>query len=160
MRRTLLGRRYVVAVIATAGVLVTFAVTIATNSSNLLGVIIYTPGVMLIGVDAGVLAGIAAGGAAGVFWLLAEHADSVHPNVSQTVVRFAVLCVLGLGSGFVGNLLRTSESRRATTLARQRALLDATIDGICLTDVDGNILILNEPLVRMATDLGMPAEGT
>ncbi|MGH2972616.1 MAG: sensor histidine kinase, partial [Gaiellaceae bacterium] len=42
----------------------------------------------------------------------------------------------------------------------QRALLDATIDGICLTDVDGNILILNEPLVRMATDLGMPAEGT
>ncbi|HKT43164.1 MAG TPA: ATP-binding protein, partial [Gaiellaceae bacterium] len=70
------------------------------------------------------------------------------------------LVVLGFGSAVVGNLLRTSESRRASTMARQRALLDATIDGICLTDVEGNILIVNEPLVRMATDLGMPAEGT
>lgn len=160
MRRALLGRRYAIAALAAAAMIVTFVVTLATSSSNLLGVIIYTPGVMLVGVDAGVLPGIAAGCAGGAFWLVAEHADSVHPTASQIVVRFLVLAVLGLGSAVVGNLLRTSESRRASTMARQRALLDATIDGICLTDVDGNILILNEPLMRMATDLGMPGEGT
>ena len=160
MRRALLGRRYAIAALAAVAMIVTFAVTLATSSSNLLGVIIYTPGVMLVGVDAGVLPGIAAGCAAGAFWVIAERADSVHPTASQIVVRFIVLAVLGFGSAVVGNLLRTSESRRASTMARQRALLDATIDGICLTDVEGNILILNEPLIRMATDLGMPGEGT
>jgi signal transduction histidine kinase len=160
VRRALLGRRYAIAALAAAAMIATFAVTLATSSSNLLGVIIYTPGVMLVGVDAGVLPGIAAGCAAGAFWILAEHADSVHPTASQIVVRFCVLAVLGFGSAVVGNLLRTSETRRASTMARQRALLDATIDGICLTDVEGNILILNEPLIRMATDLGMPGEGT
>jgi signal transduction histidine kinase len=160
MRRALLGKRYVIAALATAAMIATFVITLVTSSSNLLGVIIYTPSVMLVGVDAGLLPGIAAGCAAGAFWILAEHADSVHPTASQIVVRFCVLAVLGFGSAVVGNLLRTSETRRASTMARQRALLDATIDGICLTDVEGNILILNEPLIRMATDLGMPGEGT
>jgi signal transduction histidine kinase len=140
--------------------IVAFAITLATNSSSLLGAIVYAPGVMLVGVDIGVGAGLAAGFAGGAFWLIGTHADGAHPTTSQSIARFAVLCILGLGSAFVGNLLRTSETRRVVTLARQRALLDATIDGICLTDVDGNILIVNEPLVRMAIDLGMPAEGT
>jgi signal transduction histidine kinase len=160
MRRAILGRRYVVGVLAAVGMIVAFVITLATNSSSLLGVIIYAPGVMLIGVDIGIAAGLVAGLAGGAFWLVGSHADGTHPTTSQSIVRFAVLCILGLGSAFVGNLLRTSESRRTSTLARQRALLDATIDGICLTDVEGNILIVNEPLVRMAIDLGMPAEGT
>ncbi|MDE3024302.1 MAG: hypothetical protein KGI93_01900 [Acidobacteriota bacterium] len=160
MRRVLLGRRYVIGVGATAAMLVTFGISLATDSSQLLGALVYAPWVMLIGVDLGMVTGVVAGGAAGVFWLVATRADSVNPTTSQDVTRVLVLCMLGLGSGFVGDLLRTSEARRTSTLARQRALLDATIDGICLTDVDGNILILNEPLVRMATDLGMPGEGT
>ena len=160
MKRALLGRRYIVGVLAAAAMIVAFGVTLATNSSSLLGAIVYAPGVMLIGVDIGMPAGIVAGFAAGAFWLVGTHADGVHPSTSQSIARVAVLCVLGFGSAVVGNLLRTSETRRVGTLARQRALLDATIDGICLTDVDGNILIVNEPLVRMAIDLGMPAEGT
>jgi PAS domain S-box-containing protein len=160
VKRTLLGRRNVIGIVATAGLLVTFAITLFTDSSKLLGALVYAPWVMLIGVDLGMLTGIAAGGAAGVFWLIATHSDSLNPTTSQAVARIVVLCVLGAGSGFVGNLLRTSEARRAMTGARQRALLDATIDGICLTDVDGNILILNEPLMRMAADLGMSGQGT
>jgi PAS domain S-box-containing protein len=160
MRRKLLGRRYLIGAIAAAAMVVTFAVILATDSSNLLGAIVYAPGVMLVGVDIDIAAGLAAGLAGGAFWLVTVHADGFHPSASQTVARFAVLCVLGFGSAVVGNLLRTSERRRVGTLARQRALLDATIDGICLTDVEGNILIVNEPLVRMAIDLGMPAEGT
>jgi PAS domain S-box-containing protein len=160
MRRAILGRRYVVGVLAAVGMIVAFVITLATNSSSLLGAIVYAPGVMLVGVDVGIAAGIVAGVAGAAFWLIGTHADGVHPTTSQSVARLVVLCILGLGSAFVGNLLRTSESRRTSTLARQRALLDATIDGICLTDVEGNILIVNEPLVRMAIDLGMPAEGT
>ena len=160
MRRTLLGRRYVVGAFSVVAMFVTFGITLATDSSQLLGAIMYAPWVMLIGVDVGLAAGLTAGAGASVLWLLGTHADGVHPTTSQTAARFGVLCVLGLGSAFVGNLLRTSESRRANTLARQRALIDATVDGICLTDVDGNILILNEPLMRMATDLGMPGHGT
>jgi signal transduction histidine kinase len=160
MRLTLLRRRYVVAAISLVGMLLTFAVVIATDSSALTGVIVFAPWVMLIGVDSGAAAGIVTGGGAGALWIGAAAADSTHPSVSQTVVRIGILCVLGFGSGVVGNQLRTSERARATTVARQRALIDATIDGICLTDVDGNILIVNEPLVRMAIDLGMPTEGT
>jgi signal transduction histidine kinase len=160
MRSALLGPRYLIATLASAAMLVTFGIELATSASKLLGVIIYTPGVMLVAVDAGILAGLAAGAAGGVFWLVAAHADSVHTTTSQTVVRFLVLGVLGFGSALVGNLLRTSEMRRANTMARQRALLDATIDGICLTDVEGNVLIANEPLVRMGLELGLPPTGT
>jgi PAS domain S-box-containing protein len=160
MRRTLVRRRFVVAAISLIGMLLTFAIVVATDSSALTGVIVFAPWVMLIGVDSGAAAGIVTGGGAGGLWIAAAAADSTHPTASQTIVRVGILCVLGFGSGVVGGQLRTSERARATTVARQRALIDATIDGICLTDVDGNILIVNEPLVRMAIDLGMPTEGT
>ncbi len=160
MRHTLVRRRFVVAAVSLVGMLITFASVVATDSSALTGVIVFAPWVMLIGVDSGAAAGIVTGGGAGGLWIAAAAADSTHPTASQTIVRVAILCVLGFGSGVVGNQLRTSERARATTVARQRALIDATIDGICLTDVEGNILIVNEPLVRMAIDLGMPTEGT
>jgi PAS domain S-box-containing protein len=60
-----------------------------------------------------------------------------------------------------------SEARSAAAIplpvsdaALLRALLDSTVDGICLTDADGNILVTNAPLARMAAELGMPMEGT
>ena len=160
MRRALLGRQWIIAAIGTVGMLATFGIVLGTSSTNLFGTIIYAPWVMLIGVDGGVTAGVGAAGAAAAFWIIGAHAEDLHPTGSQSLARIAVLCVLGLGSGFVGNLLRTAETRRASTMARQRALLDATIDGICLTDIAGNILIVNEPLVRMGLELGMPATGT
>jgi signal transduction histidine kinase len=160
MRRALIRRRYLIAALSVLGMLVTFAAVVATDSSLLTGAIVFAPWVMLVGVDSGAIAGVIAGGGAGGLWMAAAAADSTHPSTSQTVVRIGVLCVLGFGSGLVGNQLRTSERARSSTVARQRALIDATVDGICLTDVDGNILIVNEPLVRMAIDLGMPPEGT
>jgi len=158
--RALLGRRWVIAGIGTVGILATFGIVLGTSSTNLFGAIIYAPWVMLIGVDGGVTAGVAAAGAGAVFWIVGAHADKLHPTGSQSLARVAVLCVVGVGSGFVGNLLRTAEIKRASTMARQRALLDATLDGICLTDIDGNILIVNEPLVRMGLELGLPVTGT
>jgi len=40
-----------------------------------------------------------------------------------------------------------------------RGLIDGTVDGIALTDRDGNIAIANRPLLRFAAELGIPAEG-
>jgi signal transduction histidine kinase len=160
MRRALIRRRFVVAALSLLGALLTFALVVATGSSALTGAIVFAPWVMLIGVDSGAVAGVVAGAGAGGLWIAGAATDSANPSTSQTVLRLGVLCVLGFGSGVVGNQLRTSERARSITVARQRALIDAIIDGICLTDVDGNILIVNEPLVRMAIDLGMPPEGT
>jgi signal transduction histidine kinase len=41
-----------------------------------------------------------------------------------------------------------------------RAVLDSTVDGILLTDVDGNVQLANRPLVHMTRDLGMSFDGT
>lgn len=159
MTRALLRRRYVVAAAAVALMLVLFGITLATSTSAVLAAIVYAPLVTLVGVDAGMAAGAAAGGLAGGIWLAGAHADGMHPTAGQAVTRFVVLCILGLGSAIVGDLLRTSESRRARTVARQRALIDATPDGMCLTDLRGNVLISNEPIVRMSEELGMVGHG-
>src|SRR5205814_5896684 len=40
------------------------------------------------------------------------------------------------------------------------AVLDSTVDGIALTDVDGNLLLSNRPLVQLILELGIVREGT
>jgi signal transduction histidine kinase len=47
--------------------------------------------------------------------------------------------------------------RLATVL---RAVLDSTIDGILLTDLEGNVQLANRPLLRFGEELGIPGEGT
>jgi signal transduction histidine kinase len=70
------------------------------------------------------------------------------------------LAVLAVTAVLIGKRLRTSEEAQRSLVALQAALIDSTLDGICLTDAAGNILIMNAPLVRFAIDLGMPLEGT
>ena len=41
-----------------------------------------------------------------------------------------------------------------------RAVLDSAVDGIALTDVAGNLLLSNRPLVRLVDELGIVREGT
>jgi signal transduction histidine kinase len=47
-----------------------------------------------------------------------------------------------------------------STSALQQALLDSTVDGICLTDMAGRIMFANAPLQRFAAELGLPLHGT
>jgi PAS domain S-box-containing protein len=128
--------------------------------SSLLGTVAFAPWVAILGTDGGIAVGIAAGGSAGGLWIAAAAADSMHPGTTQIVLRLATLAFLGGVSGAVGDMLRSTERARSSTAALQRALIDATIDGICLTDRQGNILIANERLTRMARELGMPDHGT
>src|SRR6266511_1763044 len=41
-----------------------------------------------------------------------------------------------------------------------RAVLDSTVDGILLTDLDGNLQLANRPMLRYAAELGFAEEGT
>jgi signal transduction histidine kinase/CHASE3 domain sensor protein len=41
-----------------------------------------------------------------------------------------------------------------------RAVLDSTVDGILLSDADGNVQLANRPVINLTRDLGMTFEGT
>jgi signal transduction histidine kinase len=60
----------------------------------------------------------------------------------------------------LGVRMRSDVGARRSEAALQAALIDSTLDGICLTDADGNILISNAPLRRLSAELGMPMHGT
>ena len=51
----------------------------------------------------------------------------------QIGVRAASLAVLALGTALAGRRLRASEESQRTSLSLQSALIDSTLDGICLT---------------------------
>ena len=81
------------------------------------------------------------------------------------------------GPGEVGQLagsfneMSRALTRHQTDLAEQnvdlerlanvlRAVLDSTIDGILLSDAEGNMQLANRPLVRLTREMGMSYEGT
>ncbi|HEX4679707.1 MAG TPA: ATP-binding protein [Gaiellaceae bacterium] len=81
------------------------------------------------------------------------------------------------GPGEVGQLatsfneMSRALARHRTNLAEQnvdlerlanvlRAVLDSTIDGILLSDADGNMQLANRPLVRLTREMGMSYDGT
>jgi two-component system, sensor histidine kinase and response regulator len=81
------------------------------------------------------------------------------------------------GPGEIGQLARSFNemsgalTRHQASLAEQnvdlerlanvlRAVLDSTIDGILLSDAEGNMQLANRPLVRLTRELGMSYEGT
>jgi signal transduction histidine kinase len=81
----------------------------------------------------------------------------------------------GLGEigelGHAFNEMATSLAQQQSSLARQnvdlarlanvlRAVLDSTVDGILLTDDEGNVQLANRPLIQMTRELGMAFEGT
>src|SRR2546423_6097780 len=63
--------------------------------------------------------------------------------------------------GFIVDITQQKENERklernATLMG---GLINGTVDGIVLTDRDGEIAIANEPLIRFAAELGIPADG-
>ena len=56
--------------------------------------------------------------------------------------------------------MRKESSTSRSDVALQAALIDSALDGICLTDAEGNLLISNAPLRRLAVEFGMPLRGT
>jgi signal transduction histidine kinase len=67
---------------------------------------------------------------------------------------------LGIAAGLFSRRISSNVLELQATNALQRALLDSTVDGICLTDLAGNVVLANAPMQRFAVELGLPAHGT
>jgi PAS domain S-box-containing protein len=63
--------------------------------------------------------------------------------------------------GFIVDItqLKRAEKELERNAMLLNGLIDATVDGICLTDENGEILIANRPLRRLVRGLEMPNEG-
>jgi signal transduction histidine kinase len=133
---------------------------LAFDWSAKLGTVAFGPWVALIGFDAGLAGGIAAAGAALGGWVVASNLQNASYDGLQLGVRSTALVMLGVLSGLAGLRLRSQERELRGTATMQSALIDATLDGICLTDREGEILIINKPLRRLALELGLPLSGT
>jgi signal transduction histidine kinase/CHASE3 domain sensor protein len=70
----------------------------------------------------------------------------------------ALESMAGQASVALSNALALRRARREASVTR--AVLDATPDGICLTDVNGQILLANAPMLELSVDLGLSMEGT
>jgi len=153
-------RRYFVSSVAIAGLAATWAAMLAFDWSSKLGTIALAPWVALLGFDMGVAAGLVGAILAVAAWLFAvKVANGTWDNV-QLVVRTVALLLLGGGTALAGLRLRAQERTLRGTTALQSALIDATLDGIVLTDEHGEVLISNKPLRKMAMELGLPLAGT
>jgi signal transduction histidine kinase len=153
-------RRYFVTFVAVLGLFATWGCMLAFDWSSKLGTIALAPWVALVGFDAGLGAGVAAAAAAMGAWVVASHTGNQPLDNVQLAVRSLALLVIGIGSALAGLRLRAQERQLRSTSSLQTALIDATLDGICLTDRDGEILISNKPLRLMSAELGLPHSGT
>ena len=152
--------RFAFLVVATLGAAGTFGAMLALGDAAGIGAIGFTPWVMLIAGELGIGGGILAAGVATGLYSIVAAIDTRPGRPARDLVRAAAFLVLGAGAGYVGNRLRDRERVLDEIVSRQTALLDAALDGICLTDVEGNPLISNAPLRRISVQLGLPPFGT
>jgi signal transduction histidine kinase len=157
---SLARRRYFVTFVALCGLGVTWGVMVAFHWASKLGTIALVPWVALMAFDLGVLGGLCAAVAVSTLWLVTANAQDVLLDNVQIGVRLGSMIALGVGAGLAGDRLRASERAQRGVAALQSALIDSTLDGICLTDEHGEILISNRPLRQFGRELGMPQEGT
>ncbi|HVM56488.1 MAG TPA: HAMP domain-containing sensor histidine kinase [Gaiellaceae bacterium] len=152
--------RSLVPIVALVGLFGTFAVMMLTDSANEIGAIGLVPWVGLFAYDVGLLGGLAVAGVGLVLWFVAADTQSLSLSALTIGVRVTAFLVFAVGSSIVGRRMRESDKAHRTQMSLQSALIDSTLDGICLTDVRGNVLISNVPLRRLSVELGLPPTGT
>ncbi|HZT94075.1 MAG TPA: ATP-binding protein [Gaiellaceae bacterium] len=152
--------RSVVLGTAVIGLLLTFATMLATGSSEAIGTIMFVPWVALLAAQLGPRAGSVAGAAATALYFVAAEVDDLPDGPLALALRFAPLVGVGIAAGLSSRRISSDALELQSTSALQRALLDSTVDGICLTDAGGNIVLANAPLQRFSVELGLPPYGT
>jgi signal transduction histidine kinase len=145
---------------AVVGMLGTFAAMLIAGSAGRVGTIAFVPWVALLAAQLGPGAGSLAGGSAMALYLVAaETVGGPHDAVALTV-RLAPLVGVGVAAGLSSRRISSDAAELQVTSALQNALLDSTVDGICLTDPNGRLLFGNAPLQRFAVEQGLPPHGT
>jgi len=158
--RFLARRPTIITAFAAAGLSLTFGAMVVFDAQATLGAIAFAPWVGLIGLDAGVLGGGVIAAIATGLWVGETAIGNGKTGAVPIAVRLASFAILGIGAGLVGARLRKSEEAQRNVSALQAALIDSTLDGICLTDAAGNLLLSNAPLRRLSVELGFPQHGT
>jgi signal transduction histidine kinase len=120
----------------------------------------FVPWVALLATELGPTAGGLAGVAATAFYFAAAEHDGLPHDPLSLALRLAPLVGTGVAAGLSSRRIAADALELQGTTALQKALLDSTVDGICLTDVAGNIVLANAPLLRFADELGLPLTGT
>jgi signal transduction histidine kinase len=145
--------------VAVAGLLGTFAGMLAMGSSGPIGTIMFVPWVALFAAELGPAAGAVAGVAATGLYLTAADLTGLPNDPATLVLRLVPLVGVGLAAGYSSRRISSDALELQATSAVQRALLDSTLDGICLTDPSGRVLFANAPLQEISLELGLPAHG-
>lgn len=142
------------------GLLGSFAGLLAVGDTGRLAASAFVPWVILLATQLGPPRGALAGGAASALYIVAvEEVGGPHSAIALAV-RTAALTAIGLGTGLLARRISSDAQELQATAALQGALLDATVDGICLTDAAGNVLLSNAPLRRISVEFGLPPFGT
>jgi signal transduction histidine kinase len=150
----------VVVAVAIAGLLGTFAGMVAEGASGPIGTIMYVPWVALLAAELGPTAGGIAGVAATGLYFAAAETVGLPDDPATLILRLLPLVGVGVAAGFSSRRISSDARELQTTTATQRALLDSTLDGICLTDPSGRMLFANGPLQEISVELGLPPSGS
>jgi signal transduction histidine kinase len=142
-----------------SGLLATFLAMLATGGPDTVGTIWFVPWVALLATQLGPTGGALSGAAATLLYLGAVELTTYPADVLGLVLRLVALVGIGAAAGLSSRRISADALELQTTSAIRRALLDSTMDGICLTDLSGNLILGNAPLERTAAELELPAQG-
>ncbi|HET7354834.1 MAG TPA: ATP-binding protein [Gaiellaceae bacterium] len=146
--------------VATAGLVATFIGMLATGHSGPIGTVMYVPWIALLASQLGPATGALAGVLATALYFAAARELDLPHDPASLALRLAPLVGVGVAAGLSSRRISSDSLELQATNASQRALLDSTVDGICLTDIAGNLVLANAPLRRFAVELGLPEHGT
>ena len=146
--------------VGSAGLVLTFVGMLATGGSGPIGTIMFVPWVALLAAELGPTAGGLVGVVATGLYFAAAETVGLPDDPATLALRLAPLVGVGLAAGFSSRRISSDALELQATSALQGALLDSTVDGICLTDLKGKIVLANAPLQRFGIELGLPLHGT
>ena len=147
-------------VAACGGLLITFGAMVVTGGPGRIGTIWFVPWVALLAARLGPVGGALSGLAATGLYLVSAEVIADADDPIAFVLRLIPLVGLGVVAGLSSRRISSDALELQSTTALQEALLDSTVDGICLTDMAGNIVLANAPLQRFGVELGLPLHGT
>jgi signal transduction histidine kinase len=131
-----------------------------TGGPGHIGTIWFVPWVALLAAQLGPALGAVSGVAAAGLYLVAAETTIDPDDATAFVLQLVALVGVGIAAGLSSRRISSDALELQSTTALQRALLDSTLDGICLTDVAGNIVLANAPLQRFGLEFGLPLHGT
>ncbi len=152
--------RPLVLAVACAGLLITFGAMVAIGAPARIGSIWFVPWIAILAAELGPLGGALSGGAAAALYLAAVELTMDPDDSLAFVIQLVALVGVGVVAGYSSRRISSDALELQSTSALQQALLDSTVDGICLTDAAGHIVLANAPLQQYGLELGLPLHGT